>query len=146
MTHRFKVGDKVVAAAEHRRAGIDSRVFTVVSIGPKNYKCSADDGGRGLSYPDYALEAYDPDAAPAVGVPYVPIEHFELGTIVTLKRAHPPRYGDDTPMVVVGGRGDKVNVTKVGGDRDSYLRVPPAGLVRRDIPWLYEQLRDGWAA
>lgn len=137
---RFKVGDKVMIAPAHRRRIDDhTRVFTVATVNPKNYRCSADDGGRGLNYPDEALVPHDPDAPPtlALGVPFVPREFFDAGAVVTLAQPYPKLgWTTETPLVVLADKERTVNVTRIGGAGSSYLRVPPAGLVRRDLEWL----------
>lgn len=151
MPHRFKVGDKVVIAPEHRRRPDDhTRVFTVAVVNPKNYRCTADDGGRGLNYPDEALAPYDPDApAPpvALGVPFVPREFFDPGQLVTLARPYAKLgWTTETPLVVLADKQRMVNVTALGGSDGRYLRVPPTGLVKRDLRWLHELERQWWAS
>lgn len=143
-TKFWKPGDKVVVAPEFAPPpSVAGRVFTITKVNPKNVVCSADDGGRGISYPADTLRPYDPDAAPVappLGRPYVYAEiPPPLGTIVTLKRAF-KTITVDTPLVVVASKGGKVNVTLVGGDNDRYVRVPTAGVVVRDLAWLTETL------
>lgn len=144
--YRPSVGDRVHVDPEGLGVppGVVGRTFVVAKVNPKNVKCSATDGGRGINFPAYLLVPGDAPAAPAraavVGLPFVPREFFTLGEVVTLKR---PMAGTpaDLPYVVMkdDGRG-KVNVAPLGGDRDRYVRVPTAGLVKRDLTWLAEHL------
>lgn len=144
--YRPKVGDRVHVDPEGMGVpgGVVGRTFVVTKVNPTNVKCEATDGGRGINFPAYLLVQGDaPAASAAVGVPFVQREFFVIGEVVTLKR---PMAGTpaDLPYVVMkdDGRG-KVNVAPLGGDRDRYVRVPHAGLVKRDLAWLAEHLIAG---
>lgn len=141
----MKRGDRVVTVADPSiPRSVAGRVFIVEKVNPKNVICRAEDGGRGINYPKTLLTAATDDALAASSAPrpFVPVEHFEVGTIVTLTRPYRD-WTTETPLVVIGGRGDKVNVTLIGGDHDRYVRVPArSGLVRRDLAWLAERLLD----
>lgn len=136
----FKLGDRVIADpnAEGVPSACLGRVYIVRKINPRNLRCEAEDGGRGISFPPRILlpaSAAPLNRPPSVGVPFVPREGFTAGEIVTLKRA----YRDittETPMVVLKDNEKRVNVAKLGGEGDRYVRVPPSGLVKRDIDWL----------
>lgn len=121
---------------------VRGRVFTAYKVNPKNVRCSADDGGRGINYPKALLvEATDENVAAGklpMTRPYEPPEHYVVGEIVTLKTAYKD-WTTETPLVVIGGQ-NRVNVTLLGGADDQYLRAPRTGLVRRDLSWLREHL------
>ena len=144
MAQRFKVGDKVTPVHDDERVPNDTRgrVFTVRTRNPKKVKCDADDGGRGINFPDEILRpATDENVKLGQGPftrPYVPPVFFDIGEIVTLTRP----YKDitvDTPMVVIADK-QRVNVTKLGGDDGQYLRANRENLVKRDLAWLREEL------
>jgi hypothetical protein len=155
-TPTFRVGDKVTPnpAVEGVPSGALGRIYTVAKINKVNIKATADDGGRGAALPpamwlpatdEHVAKARDPLARLNAQVEALQsVEHFVLGEVVTLKRA----YRDittATPMVVTGG-GAKVNVAKMGGDDDRYVRVHPNGLVRRDLAWLAEAMLEAATA
>lgn len=115
------------------------RVFVVVKVNPKNLRCCAEDGGRGINFPPHILlPATDENVAAGRKLqPFTPVEFFDAGQIVTLKR--PWRsWATDTPLVVLkdDGKG-KVNVTLLGGADGQYLRISSAGLEKRGLAWLY---------
>lgn len=139
----LKVGDKVTPISDER-VPLDcrGRVFTVEKVNPKKLKCSADDGGLGINFPkDLLAPATDENlaAGKTVSTPFVPREFFSVGEIVTLAKSWKD-WGTDKPLVVLKDGGKRVNVTPLGGDDDKYLRVPPSGLVKRDLEWLAEAL------
>lgn len=143
MTRLFSKGDRVYVdpAFDGAAAGVLGRVFVVDKVNPKNVRCHAEDGGRGINYPKEALKLYEGGEVP-VGRPFVPIadtEFFSAGEIVTLKRAYKD-WTAETPLVVLVDKVNKVNVTLLGGDGDRYLRCPREGLVKRDLDWLAEAL------
>lgn len=142
-------GDKVTPKADVQGVppGTIGRTFTVYKVNPKRMRCSADDGGRGINFPPSLLVAATEEnlAARWNGVAPVrfgdPAERFVVGEVVSLTR--PWRDWDEgTPLVVVGGRNGRVNVTLVGGYGDSYLRTTPSNLVRRGAEWLVDQLLE----
>jgi hypothetical protein len=143
----FQVGDRVTPIADERvPAETLGRVFVVRKVNPKNLKCEAEDGGRGINFPAELLApATDENIAAgrsSFGVPYTPRELFANGQVVTL--ANP--YKDittDTPLVVSKDDGGRmVNVVKLGGDGARYLRMGPSNLVKRDLTWLTEELMN----
>jgi hypothetical protein len=150
----LRKGDRVTPNPNY--AGLPAqtlgRIFIVDKVNPKNVRTTAEDGGRGTNFPADAYVRVQPgETAPDVtarlrrelplGRPYEPAVHFTLGEIVTLKTAFRD-WGTDEPLIVFKDGGDKVNVTKLGGDNDRYVRVPKAGLVKRDRSWLAERLMD----
>jgi hypothetical protein len=102
-------------------------LYKVTNRGPKNYTLSPvnTDGspasGRGAKMPGYLLHQYNPNA-PAGRRP-VPGPHFVVGELVTIR-------GRDGVWVVLADKVDKVNIVKLGGDGDRYLRAHPAALTR----------------
>lgn len=112
------------------------RVFTVTKINPKNVRCTADDGGRGLNYPRELLVPATPENLakaqdPArLSRPFVPRELYALGEVVTLKRAY-RQYDTQAPFVVIGSTPNRTKVAPLGGNNDEYLLIPAGGLERR---------------
>lgn len=143
----LRSGDRVYVDPEYPNVGgsVLGRVFTVDKVNPKNVRCTAEDGGRGINYPAESLKRYEggdvPAAAAVLGRPYEPIEFFTAGEIVTLKRAWKD-WSTETPLVVLQDKVNKVNVTLLGGDGDRYLRVGREGLERRSVEWLAEALLE----
>lgn len=148
---KYKVGDKVTPDVDAYGVPRETlgRVFTVAKVNPKNLRCTADDGGRGLNFPASILvPATDENIAkgqrPAAGLgrPFVPREHFVTGEIVTVNST---KYGltPETPLIVTKDDGrDKVNLVVLGGDGDRYLRWPASQVVKRSREWLAEALMD----
>lgn len=141
-TKKFKVGDRVVVKPEFGTPGVSGRVFTVRKINPKNYACDAEDGGRGLSYPEEALDAFDADKPPTIGRAYVPIDIYYDGEIVTLTGGYAKLdVTAETPLIVIRDTGrETVQVAKLGGDQGRYIKAPKVRLQRRDMAWLKERL------
>jgi hypothetical protein len=147
----FKVGDRVTPVADpYGDLGIPNdtkgRVFVITKVNKVNNKASAEDGGRGINFPDAILApATDENVAAGRGSlngsrPYVAREEYDTGAIVTLKRAWRGISTDDPFVVVKDGGGKTVRIVKLGGDAGRYLRIPPTGLVTRDVEWLAERL------
>lgn len=145
----FSIGDKVTPLnTDGVPAACLGRIYTVRKINKVNLSCDADDGGRGISFPPHLLTAATEDtlnAGLSIGRPYVPREFFPMGTIVTLKRAWRD-WSPDTPLVVIADKGQRVNVTLLGGNEDRYLRTSPESLVTRDMAWLTEHLLEAATA
>lgn len=72
------------------------------------------------------LKEADAAAAPVTATPYV---HFYAGEIVRVTKG-----GDkhDGLWVVLVDKGERINVTRLGGDGDRYLRVPRSWLAKVD--------------
>lgn len=141
---RFFPGDKVTPNpnAFGVPAQTIGRVFTVEKVNPRNLRCSADDGGRGINFPaELLLPASDADAS-KIHVPYrPPAVYVAPGTIVTMQGGF-FKHGitPTTPLIVVKDSGDKVNVVQLGGDEGRYIRVPKELIEHRTREWLTEQL------
>lgn len=146
--YRPRVGDRVVV--DPNGIGVSpstlGRVYVVSKVNPKNVKCTATDGGRGLNYPaDLLVPA--PEGAPtatatATPVPVPTFTWHEAGTVVTCDRDL-ESWKAGTPLVVWKCDGEKSNVTLLGGAaRGCYYRVPVARLTVRDTAWLTEYLVD----
>lgn len=146
---KFKAGDKVtpIHNDEFDRVPTDTlgRVFTVDKVNPKKLRARADDGGRGINFPDELLVPATDENVKAgreaiLGVrPFQPREFFDVGEIVSLKKGRAD-WPEDAPLMVMKD-GDKVNVTKVGGYQGRYLRANPLNLVKRDLAWLRDWLQ-----
>jgi hypothetical protein len=140
----MKVGDRVVVNPDSgAQRSVLGRVYVVDKVNPRNVRCKAEDGGRGINWPaELLLPATEENIAAQSNSPrpFQPVEFFTLGEIVTLKLPFRD-FDTEVPMVVVGGR-DKVNVAPLGGANDRYVRVPSSGLVRRDREWLATRLLE----
>lgn len=142
---KFKVGDKVTPDIDY--PGLPEatlgRVFTVAKINPKNIRATADDGGRGINFPEAALLPATPENVNKLTThrPFVPREFFCAGEIATFVRP-PNGHSAESPFVVLKDNGEKVNVALLGGEDDRYWRVPHSGLVKRDLTWLAEALLE----
>lgn len=138
----LKKGDRVYVDPAFAAEGVVGRVFVVHKINPKNVLCTAEDGGKGINYPHGSLRPYEgeiPGAAAVLGRPFVPTEFFNAGEIVTLTRPWKD-WTTETPLVVLADKVKRVNVTRLGGAGDQYLRVPHGGLTRRTVEWLAQAL------
>lgn len=136
-----KKGDRVYVDPADATPSVLGRVFVVEKVNPKNVLCRAEDGGKGINYPATTLRIYEGDGVPILplGRPYVPIEFFTVGEIVTLTRPWKD-WTTETPLVVIADKVKRVNVARLGGDGDHYLRTPREGLTRRTVEWLAEAL------
>jgi len=141
----FKLGDRVTPAnVDGVPPQCLGRVYVVRKLNPKNIRCEAEDGGRGINFPAHLLlPATDENVAAgnSLGVPYESREYFNPGEVVTLTKQWKD-WTTDLPLVVLVDKGDKVNVTPLGGADGRYLRVGPRGLVKRDLRWLYEDFHN----
>lgn len=141
MSAALHVGQKVTPdpTSDRVNPATRGRTYTVAKVNPKNVKCTADDGGRGLNYPRELLVPATPENLAAASKPlireFVPREHFTLGEIVTLKQPL-GRHSTTCPMVVIGGTSTRIKVARIGGDDDRYVLIPDSGLIRRDRAWL----------
>lgn len=117
----FKTGDKV-SVDDPKYPG----VWTIKSVGPKNCVVVPEAGGRGLRAPKWMLKS--PDEAAAAPVQAAPYVHYSAGEIVRLVKGD---RGDGLWVVLVD-KVERVNITKLGGDGDRYLRVPRSWLAKVD--------------
>jgi hypothetical protein len=139
------VGDRVVIDPAVATARFLGRVYVVERFGPKNAVCSLEgstnpaDGVR--CRPEYLKPAPANSEAPPLGRPFVPIEFFSIGQVVTVSSSS-GKVAADQPMIVVSDKGrDVVNIATLGGaDGERYWRWPRVGLVKRDLAWLTERL------
>lgn len=127
------------------------RVFIVQRVNPKNIVAKPEDGvGPASNYPKAMWLPATPenvqagrDAAARGGVARVtaiPTQTFEAGEIVTLVKPY-EMWTTDRPLVVTAVNARSVSVVSVGGgDSGRYMRVPHAGLVKRDRAWLAASL------
>lgn len=138
----FNPGDRVVPdpAMDGHPASVLGKVFVVNRRGPKNLIMRAEEGGPGYRAPDgYMLPAPAPGERAPIGRPYVPAVWIDTGSIVTLKRAY-QEIKTDTPLIVIKGGADKVNVVRLGDTSGRYVRAPVASIELRDLAWLTERL------
>jgi hypothetical protein len=104
--------------------------WTIKSVGPKNCVVIPDTGGRGLRAPKWMLKEATAEAvtAAADAAPYV---HYSAGEIVRLVRGSDAQR--DGLWVVLVDKGERINVTKLGGDGDRYLRVSRSWLSKVNL-------------
>jgi len=125
LTARRAVGDKV-SINDPKFPG----VWTIKSVGPKNFVVIPDAGGRGLRAPHHLV--IDPvTTTPGVtveAVPYVPVVRYHAGEIVRVEQG---RFAG--LYVVIADKGDKVNIALLGGDGGRYVRALRASLTKVDL-------------
>jgi hypothetical protein len=144
-TYTPAVGDRVIIDPAVASARFLGKVYIVDRFGPKNAVCSlegSDRPGDGVRCrPEYLKPAPPAGEAPPLGRPFVPIEFFDIGQIVTVVSPS-GKIAADQPMVVIDDKGkDRVNIAPLGGgDGARYWRWPRTALVKRDIAWLTERL------
>jgi hypothetical protein len=99
------------------RVRVDSQkypgVWIVQSNGPKNATLKPEGGGRGLRCP-HSMIRPDDGTGPVV----VPVEMFALGETVTIGDRWAGIY-----VVIKDDGGIRLNVAKLGGDGDKYVRA-----------------------
>jgi hypothetical protein len=104
----FKIGDKVSIELDKYPG-----VWTITGSGPKNFVLTPDSGGTPLRCPK-AMVTAPKEGAPAPAE----VSYFPVGTFVRCK-------GLDGIQIVIKDKGDRINVTKCGGDpAGRYYRVP----------------------
>lgn len=119
-----KVGDRV-SIDDPKFPG----VWTIKSIGPKNTVVIPEVGGRGLRAPHYLIiDPVERDSSFPEAAPFVP---FHAGEVVSVVGFGGKYEGDH--YVVLADKGEKINVAKLGGDNDRYLRVARRSLVKVDL-------------
>lgn len=104
-------------------------VWTIKSIGPKNTVVIPENGGRGLRAPHWMLKDIT-DAPSGVTVTAVPLQAYYVpGELVRITMG---KYAG--LYVVLADKGERVNVTKLGGDGGRYVRAPKgSSLVKVDV-------------
>lgn len=114
----FKVGDKVTVSG-----GKWQGIWTVTKVNQVNMKLEQN-GARLNAHPSFLTKA-DPNmpetqrATVSVGT----LGHQVAGAFVKTTRAG-KSFGKDTVFVVLADKGDRINVTKPGGDGGRYVRMP----------------------
>lgn len=98
-------------------------VWIVESNGPKNAKLKPEVGGRGLRCPHTMLRP-DDGKGPAV----TPVVMFSLGETVTIGERFPGIY-----VVIKDDGGTRLNVARLGGDGDRYVRAARSQVKRIDV-------------
>lgn len=107
---------------------------TVTKVNPVNVKVQMDSGITVNFGKSYLRPAGDESApAPVVTVTEVPLPDFNAYPAGTVVRFIDPRaitrFGAGLFVVIKNG-GDRINVAKIGGDNDRYVRAAAQGLVR----------------
>lgn len=88
-------------------------VWTVESNGPKNATLKPEGGGRGLRCPHAMVRPGD-----GKGPVVVPVQMFAMGETVTIGDRFPGIW-----VVIKDDGGVRLNVAKLGGDGDKYVRA-----------------------
>ena len=107
-------------------------VWTVVSNGPKNALLMPEGGGRRLRCP-HTMVVRDDGKGPVI----VPVEMFTLGETVKIGPKFPGVY-----VVIKDDGGPRLNVAKLGGDNDKYVRAA-RNQVRRVRGFFAERESEG---
>jgi hypothetical protein len=139
----FKVNDRVTfpddALIKPSLIGVVFVVEEVPSGRKRNYRVRAENGGPRYSVrPGELIPAPDASETTSIGRPFVPMEFYEKGEIVTVT-SRSGKIAKDQPMVVCDDRGRNTVQVAVLGGPDAY-NWPRAGVVRRDLAWLTERL------
>jgi hypothetical protein len=118
-----KVGDTVMIDHESYPG-----LWRIVKINPKNTVVEPVGGGRKLNAPHYFIT--DPaDKVTVTAVPLPPAKtFFSLGELV---RVNHGKF-EGLYVVIADKGGDRVNIAKIGGDHDRYVRFDRKGLVKVD--------------
>lgn len=147
-TQDFKVDDRVTFPPESLvKSHLKGVTFVVIETpreNPRirNLRVQQEGGGPKYSVrPTELVPATAPEGTPPGMRPYVPIEFFDPGQIVTISNGARKRIGTEDPFVVLKDGGtDNVNIARVGGDGGQAWRWPRSALVKRDVAWLTERL------
>lgn len=101
---------------------------TVEKVLPVNVKVKMDDGRLVTFARSFLRPEGEAPVATVVALPdYLA---FPAGTVVRFKDERAVgRFGGGLYVVIKNG-GDRINVAKMGGDNDRYVRAPAASLVR----------------
>jgi hypothetical protein len=98
-------------------------VWTVESNGPKNATLKPVGGGRGLRCP-HAMLRPDDGTGPVVA----PVAMFSIGETVTIGERWPGIY-----VVIKDDGGVRLNVARLGGDDDRYVRAARSQVKRINV-------------
>jgi hypothetical protein len=119
MIMQFKVGQKVSVQLDKYPG-----VWTVKSIGPKNLVLTPDSGGTPLRCPK---ELVTKPGEKALAAPVAEVSYYPSGSLVRVA-------GLTGIQVVLKDKGERVNVTKIGGDNAGrYYRVPRRQLTKVEL-------------
>lgn len=103
-------------------------IWTIQSVGPKNCVVIPKAGGRGLRAPKWMIVDPNYDAAPPVPETEAYVSYY-AGEVVRIT-GFGGKY--DGLYVVLVDKGERVNVAKLGGDGNRYLRIPRRSLTKVD--------------
>jgi len=118
-TFRPVVGDRV-RVNDAKYPG----VYTIQSVGPKNFVLTPESGGRGLRAPHYMVVDANSDPAPVAA----PVVYYSAGEIVRVE------LGKFAGLyVVIADKGDRVNIARLGGDNGRYVRMTRNGLTKISV-------------
>ena len=98
-------------------------VWIIESNGPKNAALKPEGGGRGLRCP-HAMLRPDDGKGPAI----VPVQMFAMGETVTIGDRFPGIW-----VIVKDDGGVRLNVAKLGGDGDKYVRAARSQVKRISV-------------
>jgi hypothetical protein len=119
---QFRVGDKV--SVDHEKY---PGVWTIVGQGPVNSTLIPEGGSRKLKAPHYMLR--EPGAALATVTTLPTVQYFDPGEFVRIDK------GKYTGLfIVLADKGEKVNITRPGGDGGRYIRMPKSLVSERVDP------------
>ena len=117
-TRRPVVGDRV-RVNDSKFPG----VYTIQSVGPKNFVLMPEAGGRGLRAPHYMVVDADSDPAPVT-----PVVYYNAGEIVRVEQGKFAGL-----YVVIADKGERVNIARLGGDNGRYVRMTRNGLKKMSL-------------
>lgn len=124
------------------KVGVDDAKFPgtwiVKSNGPVNAVLVPENGGRGLRAPHYLLTDAPVTLTNGMTLTEVPMPtFFELGEVV---RVLDGKFAG--LYVVIADKGEKVNLAKLGGDKDRYLRTTKRGIERVSLQDVARELAE----
>jgi hypothetical protein len=147
-TQTFQKGDRVTfppesLVKEHLK-GVTFIVIETPRENPRirNLRIQQEGGGPRYSVrPTELIPATASEGTTPAFRPFVPIEFFDEGQVVTISNGARKGIGTEEPFVVLKDAGKpNVNVAKLGGAGGQAWRWPRAALVKRDVAWLTERL------
>jgi len=143
-THSFKVNDRVTFPPDALvKPSLLGQVFVIDQVpeGRRSTYYISMENNRARRFrvrPGEIIPA--PEGDQSIGRPYMSIEWFEPGEIVTVSNGQRKNIGPADPYVVTKDSGaNTVGIAPLGGSGSSW-RWPRAALVKRDLAWLTERL------
>jgi hypothetical protein len=120
----WRVGDKVMV--DHTSY---PGVWTVTKVNPKNLRLEQEGRNRGLNAPKYLCIPAGDNPVAAIGRPMGvrTLPHQDAGSVVRYI-GNGDKIAHGALFIVLADKGDKVNITPLGGDGGRYWRMPPRNL------------------